>query len=284
VFTNLGHDHLDLHGSYEEYFRAKARLFDRSFAPVGVVNADDPYGRLIADAAGDDFRIVEYSVEDLSDVEVRADSHRYRWREHLVHVPIGGDFNVSNSLAAVTTAVELGIAPEVAAGGLARLGAVPGRFEVIDSEAARARGVTVVVDYAHTPDGLDQVIAALREVVDQRLLVVFGCGGDRDTAKRPLMGAAAAAADIVVLTSDNPRSEDPGAIIEAVRAGIPPDTALIVEPEREAAIARALAEARPGDTVLIAGKGHETTQDLGDRVVAFDDREVARRLLEGRAR
>jgi UDP-N-acetylmuramoyl-L-alanyl-D-glutamate--2,6-diaminopimelate ligase len=126
-------------------------------------------------------------------------------------------------------------------------------------------------------------VATLREVSEGRIVIVFGCGGDRDAAKRPLMGEAAAAADLVVLTSDNPRSEDPGAIIEAVRAGIPPDTDLIVEPQREQAIARALAAAGPGDTVLLAGKGHETTQTIGDRVVPFDDREVARRLLDGGA-
>jgi UDP-N-acetylmuramoyl-L-alanyl-D-glutamate--2,6-diaminopimelate ligase len=285
VFTNLGHDHLDLHGSYEEYFRAKARLFDRSFAPVGVVNADDPYGRLIADAAGDDFRIVEYSVEDLSDVEVRADSHRYRWRDHLVHVPIGGDFNVSNSLAALTTAVELGIAPEVAASGLARLGAVPGRFEVIDSEAARARGVTVVVDYAHTPDGLVSVLEAARRQVGPggELIVVFGCGGRRDRPKRPEMGAVAAAtADRVMITSDNPRNEDPQTIIEEILGGVAPAdrervTSIL---DRRDAIADAITSAQRHDVVVIAGKGHERTQELADRVVDFDDRSVAASVLE----
>jgi UDP-N-acetylmuramoyl-L-alanyl-D-glutamate--2,6-diaminopimelate ligase len=186
-----------------------------------------------------------------------------------------GRFNVRNALVAAEMALAAGLPAATVAAGLTATAPVPGRVEPIDE----GQGFSVVVDYAHTPDGLDQVIAALREVAPGRLLVVFGCGGDRDTAKRPLMGAAAAAGDVVVLTSDNPRSEDPGAIIGAVRAGIPPDTDLIVEPDREDAIARAFAAARPGDAVLIAGKGHETTQDLGDRVVPFDDREVARRLL-----
>jgi len=142
--------------------------------------------------------------------------------------------------------------------------------------------VDVVVDYAHTPDGLDQVVAALDEVTEGRLIVVFGCGGDRDASKRPLMGAAAAAADVVVLTSDNPRSEDPGAIIDAVRTGIPAGTDLTVEPDRRRAIGLAVDAAHPGDTVLIAGKGHETTQTVGDRVIPFDDRVVAAEVLEAK--
>jgi UDP-N-acetylmuramoyl-L-alanyl-D-glutamate--2,6-diaminopimelate ligase len=285
VFTNLGHDHLDLHGSHEEYFRAKARLFDTRFAPVGVVNADDPYGRLIADAAADDFRVVDYSVDRLSDVEVSAVAHRYRWRGQLVEVPIGGDFNVSNSLAALTTAVELGIAPEVAAGGLARLDGVPGRFEVIASDAARARGLTVVVDYAHTPDGLASVLdSARRHVgVGGGLVVLFGCGGRRDRPKRPEMGAVAAArADRIVITSDNPRNEDPQTIIDEVLAGVGPSdrgrvTSML---DRREAIAHAIGSAQPGDVLVIAGKGHERTQELADAVIDFDDRAVAAEFLE----
>jgi UDP-N-acetylmuramoyl-L-alanyl-D-glutamate--2,6-diaminopimelate ligase len=175
-------------------------------------------------------------------------------------------------------AVAAGIDPTAVAQGLAQAPAVPGRLEPVDT----GQPFTVVVDYAHTPDGLDQVIAALREVGRGRLTVVFGCGGDRDPGKRPLMGAAASAADRVVLTSDNPRSEDPGAIIEAVLPGIPASTDLLVEPDRRAAIAAALDGAAPGDVVLVAGKGHETTQTIGDAVLPFDDREVARELLQAR--
>jgi UDP-N-acetylmuramoyl-L-alanyl-D-glutamate--2,6-diaminopimelate ligase len=285
VFTNLGHDHFDLHGSQEEYFRAKARLFDPGFAPVGVINADDPYGRLIADAADDDFRVVHYSVGDLTDVDVRADSHRYTWRGQLVEVPIGGDFNVSNSLAALTTAVELGIAADVAADGLARLDTVPGRFEVIDSDAARARGLTVVVDYAHTPDGLASVLDSARRHVDVggALVVVFGCGGRRDRPKRPQMGAVATAkADRIVITSDNPRTEDPQLIIDEILAGVDPSDRERVTTitDRRDAIADAIGSARHGDVVVIAGKGHERTQELADEVVEFDDRAVAASVLE----
>ncbi len=280
VFTNLGHDHLDLHGSHEAYFRAKARLFDSGFAPLGVVNVDDRYGRLIADAADDDFRVVPYSLDALVDVEVGPSSHRYRWRDQLIDVPIGGDFNVSNSLAAITTAVELGIDPEVAAAGLARLSPVPGRFEAIESAAAAARGLTIVVDYAHTPDGLASVLQSARQHVGSggSLVAVFGCGGDRDRDKRPQMGAvAAAAADRVIVTSDNPRHEDPQAIIDQIVGGIDRSAAAHVESiiDRREAIHRAIETARAGDVVIIAGKGHEQTQEFADRVIEFDDRRIA---------
>ncbi len=172
VFTNLGHDHLDLHGTYEEYFRAKARLFDPSFADLGVVNIDDAHGRLIADTAasstpGREFRVVTYGTHDISDIEVTAGAHRYVWRGRNVHVPMGGDFNVANSLAALTTAVELGIDPDVAVAGVANLASVPGRFEVIDTSESRRRGISVVVDYADTPDGLGRVLEAARGSWDQ---------------------------------------------------------------------------------------------------------------------
>lgn len=285
VFTNLGHDHLDLHGSHEEYFRAKARLFDPAFAPIGVVNVDDPYGRLLQDAASADIAMVGYSLDELSDIDVDAATHRYRWRGQHVEVPIGGDFNVANSLAALTTAVALGIDPAVAAHGIAALGAVPGRFEVVDSDTARERGLTVVVDYAHTPDGLDSVLDSARRHVgpDGSLVTVFGCGGQRDRAKRPDMGAVAAAkADRVVITSDNPRHEDPRTIIAEIVGGVAPGDRdrVISIPDRRAAIAEALRSAQPGDVVVIAGKGHERTQELDDGVIDFDDRAVAAELLE----
>jgi UDP-N-acetylmuramoyl-L-alanyl-D-glutamate--2,6-diaminopimelate ligase len=198
VFTNLGHDHLDLHGSQEAYFRAKARLFSPAFSDLGVINVDDPHGRLIADTAtsdvaGSEFRIVPYSLDDVSEVEVTADAHRYVWRGRRVEVPMGGDFNVSNSLAALTAAVELGIDPDVAIGAVSTLSTVPGRFEVVDTDASHRPDITVVVDYAHTPDGLALVLEAARRVVGRTgsLAVVFGCGGDRDRGKRPQMGAVA---------------------------------------------------------------------------------------------
>lgn len=285
VFTNLGHDHLDLHGSPEDYFRAKASLFDASFAPVGVVNVDDIHGRLIADtAAGTDFEVLAYSIDDVADVEVTATAHRYTWRGVTVEVPLGGRFNVWNSLAALTTASVLGIDVAVATAGLAGMTAVPGRFEVIDSAAARERGITVVVDYAHTPDGLELVLESARDTAGRAaVIVVFGCGGDRDRDKRPEMGAVATrGASQVIVTSDNPRGESPDAIIAAIVAGMEPAALERVTTitDRAEAIGHALRIAAPGDVVLIAGKGHERTQELGDRVIAFDDRDVARAFLE----
>jgi len=286
VFTNLGRDHLDLHGTTEEYFRAKARLFDPSFSSLGVVNVDDPYGRVLADAASSDappFTVVPVSIEDAADVEVEADRHRYRWRGVDVEVPLGGLFNVANSLAALTTAVELGVDVEAARAGLAGAATVPGRFEVItDGE------ITVVVDYAHTPDGLAGLLESAAALAGPRaggaVTVVFGCGGDRDVDKRPQMGAVAeAGADRVIVTSDNPRHEDPATIIGQIVAGAADPGGLTAIVDRREAIAHAVSIAARGDVVVIAGKGHETTQDLGDRVVDFDDRAVARALLEERS-
>ncbi len=290
VFTNLGHDHLDLHGSQEEYFRAKARLFTPSFARLGIVNVDDTYGRLIADTVSDDdeFRVVTYSLSEVAAVEVTATEHRYVWRGRQVQVPLGGDFNVANSLAALTTCVEVGIDPDVAVLGVANLAAVPGRFEVIATDESRRRGVTVIVDYAHTPDGLARVLDAARAVVtgSGTLTVVFGCGGNRDRAKRPEMGAVASrGADRVVITSDNPRDESAQAIIDEVLGGIDPGSKadVVTLIDRRAAIAEAVASAGSGDVVVIAGKGHESTQEFGDRVIEFDDRTVAREFLEAQS-
>jgi UDP-N-acetylmuramoyl-L-alanyl-D-glutamate--2,6-diaminopimelate ligase len=266
---------LDHHGTMEAYFAAKARLFTPELAERAVVCTDDPHGRLLRDSAL--IPTVGISLDEVADLDLAPTGTTFTWRGQRVVLPMPGRFNVRNALVAAEMALASGLPAATVAAGLSSASPVPGRVEPV----VEGQDFSVVVDYAHTPDGLDQVIAALREVAPGRLLVVFGCGGDRDTTKRAPMGAAAAAADVVVLTSDNPRSEDPGAIIGAVRDGIPPETDLIVEPDREAAIGRALGIARPGDTVLVAGKGHETTQDLGDRVVPFDDREVARRLLRG---
>ena len=293
VFTNLGYDHLDLHGSREEYFRAKARLFSPEFSHVGVVNVDDTYGRLIADTSasgteGSEFRIVGFSSADVSEVEVTAASHRYVWRGRRVEVPMGGDFNVFNSLAALTTAVELGIDIDVAIAGVSSVPAVPGRFEMVDTDESRRRGLTIVVDYAHTPDGLERLLEAARRVVGASgsLTVVFGCGGNRDRAKRPSMGAVAGRhADRVVVTSDNPRSEDPRTIVDEIVEGIEPGSSAAVTTivDRREAIGAAIASARSGDVVVIAGKGHESTQEFADRTVEFDDRAVVREVLEARS-
>jgi UDP-N-acetylmuramoyl-L-alanyl-D-glutamate--2,6-diaminopimelate ligase len=296
IFTNLGRDHLDLHGSTEEYFRAKAQLFDPRFAPLALVNTDDPHGRLLADviAGTDGLRVVELSLDHVSDIEVTTSTHSYTWRGHAVEVPIGGRFNVMNSLSALVVAVELGIDPDIAVAGLATVQAIPGRFESVADAATY--GFSVIVDYAHTPDGLAEVLASARAVADtgSAVVVVFGAGGERDRDKRPEMGAVAdRLADRVVVTSDNPRMEDPMDIIGDILAGMNRDRnhgqtaasapALVVEVDRRAAIAAALAGAGPGDVVVIAGKGHERTQDLGAEIIDFDDRIVARQLLEGQA-
>ncbi len=277
VFTNLGTDHLDLHGTVEDYFRAKASLFTPEMAAVGVTNIDDPHGRLLSDAAS--IEMVPFSAADVDDVEISADGHAYTWRGRRLTVGLGGGFNVANSLAAATTADVLGIDADDIVAGLAAADAVPGRFERIEG---RVGSPVVVVDYAHTPDGIEQVLTAARAVAPGRVFIVFGCGGDRDHAKRPAMGAVAARlADHVVVTSDNPRSEDPAAIISDVIDGVPAADGgkVAVEPDRRAAIALALGEAGAADVVVVAGKGHETTQTIGDQVLPFDDRVVVRELL-----
>ncbi len=286
VFTNLGRDHLDLHGTEQQYFAAKARLFTTGLAERGVINLDDVHGQLLADATRGEFPSVGFRLSDAADLEVGPTSHRYVWRGRRIAVPIGGLFNASNSLAAATAASELGIDSATIAAGLAQLAAIPGRFEPIDA----GQSFSVVVDYAHTPDGLQVALRAAADTVTTphgtrvgRVIVVFGCGGDRDDEKRPVMGAVAAElADQVVVTSDNPRGEDPLAIIECIVDGVPARYRgrVTVEPDRRAAMAMALADARPGDVVLIAGKGHETTQTIGTKVLPFDDRAVARALLE----
>ncbi|MEN9643941.1 MAG: UDP-N-acetylmuramoylalanyl-D-glutamate--2,6-diaminopimelate ligase [Actinomycetota bacterium] len=278
VFTNLGRDHLDLHGTVERYFAAKAMLFERGLTERGVANVDDPHGRLLVDAAP--VPMTGFGEGDVTDLEVGATSHSYTWRGVRVEVGLGGVFNAMNSLAAATAAAELGIAPAVIARGLAAAEQVPGRFEAVRA----GQPFDVIVDFAHTPDGLREALAAARAAVGGgRVVVVFGCGGDRDREKRPEMGAVAATlADRVVVTSDNPRSEDPLEIVNAILRGVPGDyrDRVVSDPDRRRAFAVAFQDARPGDLVLIAGKGHETTQTIGDQVLPFDDRAVARAVLE----
>jgi UDP-N-acetylmuramoyl-L-alanyl-D-glutamate--2,6-diaminopimelate ligase len=290
VFTNLGRDHLDLHGTPEEYFRAKASLFATSFAPLAVINVDDQHGRLLADAVasepnGDDFRVIGFSSNDISDIEISATKHSYMWGGTTIEVAIGGGFNVSNSLAALTTAVELGIDVEVVASGLRSVAPIPGRFEVVTAANGDDLDFTVVVDYAHTPDGIEEVLKSARSVgtPGAAITIVFGCGGDRDREKRPEMGdVAGRLADRVVVTSDNPRNEDPVSIIDDIMSGVADNYRgrFMTNPDRRSAIGEAVAAAQPGDVVVIAGKGHEQTQDLGTDVIDFDDRLVARVAME----
>lgn len=281
VFTNLGRDHLDFHDSQETYFAAKARLFDPDRCRRAVLNTDDVHGRLLSEVV--EAPVDAFGLDDLDGlrVGVRTEDGRsvstFTWRDRFVELPLGGRHNVSNALAAAETANALGVATDVVAAALGRASTVPGRFEVLGSSEGAP---TVVVDYAHTPDALENVIEAAAELRGEGgdLVVVFGCGGDRDRAKRPEMGAVATAgADVVVVTNDNPRSEDPMGIINEVLAGC--DDSVVVEPDRRKAIRSALTGRGAGDVVLIAGKGHETGQQFADRLEDFDDRVVAAALL-----
>ena len=277
VFTNLTQDHLDFHGTMDEYLAAKAMLFTPERTGVAVVNADDPAGRRLLDALAVPTR--PFSLSDAAGLEVGPTSSTFRWEGAAVRLRLGGAFNVSNALAAASAGRELGVRPATVAEGLSSVESVPGRFEAVDG----GQPFTVVVDYAHTPASLENVLGAARRAAgpDGRVIVVFGCGGDRDTAKRPAMGEAATRlADLAVLTSDNPRREDPLAIIEEVRAGVGRPEVLVVEPDRRAAIALALDRARAGDVVIVAGKGHERTQVIGSVAAPFDDRDVVRAELE----
>jgi UDP-N-acetylmuramoyl-L-alanyl-D-glutamate--2,6-diaminopimelate ligase len=282
LFTNLSQDHLDFHSDMEDYFQSKRLLFAAG-PRRAAVNFDDGYGRRLAA----EFDCLTYSAEgdegaDLRATEVSFDAGGARFRlldpEGAIEVTIAlpGHFNVANALAALAAARTLGVPVESAATALAAAGRVPGRFEPVEA----GQPFTVLVDYAHTPDSLENVLLAARRIAPKRLVVVFGCGGDRDREKRPLMGRIGAElADLCVVTSDNPRSEDPDAIIAQILAGSGDD--VDVEPDRRAAIARAISSAGEGDVVVIAGKGHEQGQEFEDgRKVPFDDREVAREELE----
>lgn len=289
IFTNLSQDHLDYHTTMEEYFEAKARLFAPGRAAVAVVNADDPWGeRLLSrlrsegSAGADRQTVIPFSLHDVDGLVISPQGSRFRWRDVDVRLRLGGRFNVCNALAAATTGAALGLPRDAIAAGLGRVEAVRGRFQPVTA----GQPFMVLVDYAHTPDALEQALASARELAASgggRVIVVFGAGGDRDPAKRPLMGAVASRlADIAVLTSDNPRSEDPLAIIDQVAAGAEgaEDKAqLEVESDRRAAIRMALGAARSHDVVVIAGKGHEQVQEVAGRTIAFDDAEVAREVL-----
>jgi len=294
VFTNLTQDHLDYHPSMEEYFGAKARLFaDPFLAGDAVVNVDDPWGqRLASELLERGVRCWRASLER-TDVELRvedlvmgADGIQGTLVTPLgrgpFHSPLVGRFNLMNLLEAVGALQQQGIPLAQLLEAQATFRGVPGRMERVSFDGGTA-GPAVLVDYAHTPDGLENALAACRPFSSGRLICVFGCGGDRDRSKRPLMGAIAARlADAVVVTSDNPRTEDPERILADVVSGIPSGTTLAVEIDRARAIASAIAAAGPADLVLIAGKGHEDYQILGTTKIHFDDREEAEKALRSR--
>jgi UDP-N-acetylmuramoyl-L-alanyl-D-glutamate--2,6-diaminopimelate ligase len=287
-FTNLTHEHLDYHGDLERYFEAKARLFDPAFTSNAAVNVDDEHGRRLVGIAGArGLSVTTWSATGPADVcarDVRLGAEGTELTldaggtTATLRTTLLGPFNVANAVGAAATARAAGLPDDAVVAGLAAPVVVPGRLERVGRG-----GPTVLVDYAHTPDALARALAAVRELTapEGRVVVVFGCGGDRDRAKRPLMGEVAGRlADRVVVTSDNPRSESPEAIAGEVVRGVPHGTDVVTDLDRRQAIRRALAAAHPGDVVLVAGKGHETGQTAGGVTRPFDDRVVVREELE----
>lgn len=289
AFTNLTQDHLDFHPDMESYFAAKRSLFTRDRARCGVVNVDDPFGERLRNEA--DIPVIGFGTSGgaeirASGVEMLSSGSSFTITtadgDLRVTTPLVGPFNVSNCLAAAACAIQAGVSHDAIYDGIAALTNVPGRFESIDAD----QPFSVIVDYAHTPDSLENVLTAAKRLAlgsGGRVICVFGCGGDRDRGKRPLMGMVAARlADHVVVTSDNPRSEDPQSIIGEILEGVVvarvsgPDATFV---DRREAITHALQEAKPSDVVVIAGKGHETGQQFSDRTIPFDDRIVAREVL-----
>jgi UDP-N-acetylmuramoyl-L-alanyl-D-glutamate--2,6-diaminopimelate ligase len=287
VFTNLTRDHLDYHRDFEHYFAAKRKLFEGegSASPeLTVINTDDPWGHRLLHLT--EARQITYGLESSAQVRAKQYSQSALGLSARVATPQGeieiaspllGRVNLLNILAATATALGLGIPAENIQEGVRRLSAVPGRFQKIDE----GQPFLVVVDYAHTDDALQNVLQAARDLTKNRLIVVFGCGGERDRTKRPVMGEIAGRlSDLAILTSDNPRGEDPILIMNDVLVGLQKTgKRYVAEVNREAAIRKGLEEARDGDVVVLAGKGHETSQILNDRTIPFDDREVARAVL-----
>ncbi|MFJ8583322.1 UDP-N-acetylmuramoyl-L-alanyl-D-glutamate--2,6-diaminopimelate ligase [Streptomyces sp. NPDC093595] len=295
VFNNLSPEHMEFHSGMEDYFQAKAQLFTPRRSRQGVVNLDDTYGRRLTEEAS--VPVVTFSAEGHPDADWRAQDVEIgplgstftilgpKGERVTARAPLPGPFNVANTLAAVVTLAVAGVDPQTAADGVAAVPGVPGRLERVDA----GQPYLAVVDYAHKTDAVESVLRALRKVTEGRLHIVLGCGGDRDVTKRGPMGAAAARlADTAVLTSDNPRSEDPLAILATMLAGaaevpVHERGEVVVFEDRAAAIAAAVARARPGDTVLVAGKGHEQGQDTAGVVRPFDDRQVLREAIVERA-
>jgi UDP-N-acetylmuramoyl-L-alanyl-D-glutamate--2,6-diaminopimelate ligase len=285
VFTGLSQDHLDFHGSMDRYFAAKALLFAPARCSTAVICIDSRWGEALVERVR--VPLVTYALDAAADwtaIDIQADARGSRFRalgpageSVLAAVALPGSFNVANALGALATLVAIGLDPEVAAAGIAAATGVPGRLERVEAGQPYA----ALVDYAHTPDAVSRVLAALRPLTPGRLVIVLGAGGDRDPGKRPAMARAAfEGADTVILTSDNPRSEDPLAILDAMLAGLEGRSAApVVEPDRAAAIRLAATGLGAGDTLLVAGKGHETGQEIAGVVHPFDDRRVLREVM-----
>jgi UDP-N-acetylmuramoyl-L-alanyl-D-glutamate--2,6-diaminopimelate ligase len=279
VFTNLSQDHLDFHLTMERYFAAKAKLFTKEYSACGIINRDDVYGQLLLDTMTIEAK--SFGLNDITQVRMDARHIEYEIEGVQMRAHLGGQFNVMNSLAAVSAARALDVPLAKIAEGLSRAAAVPGRFESIDA----GQDFDVIVDYAHTPDALERVLDTARSLMSEsgKLVVVFGCGGDRDAEKRAPMGEIAAAkSDVVIITSDNPRSESGADIAAQINAGVAASDShkvLCTELDRRAAIGRAFSIAHHGDVVVIAGKGHENTQTIGTETFPFNDAQVARELL-----
>ncbi len=277
VFTNLSHDHLDYHGTMDAYLAAKARLFEPEVAGTAVIWAETPEGASILERCGE--RGVAVGWGSITDLSMDATGSRFVWRSVPVAIHLLGRLNVINTLLAAEAAVALGMAPEQVAAALASIAPIEGRMEIIPGPGSAP---LVVVDYAHTPEALESALEGARLVAGSAgsVTVVFGCGGDRDVAKRPKMGAVASGrADKVFVTTDNPRHEDPAAIASSILSGVVPGAVIVEEADRARAIGRAIRGSRAGDVVLIAGKGHETTQVFADATLPFNDREIAASVL-----
>ncbi|TAN30394.1 MAG: UDP-N-acetylmuramoyl-L-alanyl-D-glutamate--2,6-diaminopimelate ligase [Actinomycetota bacterium] len=284
IFTNLTQDHLDYHHTMEAYFMAKSRLFEAARCRIGIVNIDDPWGvRLIRDSL---IAMETYSIDDAVDLHLGIDSSSFVLDGIPISLQIAGKHNVYNAMGAIKAAKRLGYSSEAIQKGLETFRGVPGRLERIDE----GQPFKVFVDFAHTPVALEAALEAARVITPEggRVIVVFGCGGDRDRRKRPLMGEVSESlADVTILTSDNPRSEDPTVIIQEILSGMTKramtvlgeSSQVLVNPDRREAIEMALSMAKEGDVVVIAGKGHETHQTIGQKEIAFSDQEVSREIL-----
>ncbi|TET54636.1 MAG: UDP-N-acetylmuramoyl-L-alanyl-D-glutamate--2,6-diaminopimelate ligase, partial [Actinobacteria bacterium] len=281
VFTNLTQDHLDFHKDIESYFAAKKSLFDLNEAAVQIINIDDKYGRVLLNNNKKTLTYGFMKEADFRASNVRLSNYgsqfivNFLGREFNFEIMLGGLFNVYNALAAIASSINMEIEPEIIQNGLYNLKNVPGRFEIIRSNAA----FKVVIDYAHTPDGLKNLLESARKITSGKLITVFGCGGERDKTKRPLMGKIASElSDKVIVTSDNPRGEDSQIIIDQITGGA--QDSFVSKVDRKEAIKVALAMAEPKDTVIIAGKGHEDTQEINGENIPFDDSKIVKGLLQ----